>query len=190
MIRTCTATIQGVSPYSPSRFLEEPKRPGEDGDAYERRTWRLKAHADKNGNVIVPFMSFKKALDGAARLTPRKIKGRGAQTYGQQMKSGVLLDQPLRLNVKVDDLRSETFMCSIKGDSRGIGGRVPRIFPMISSWAGSVLFYITNDTIQQDVFETYLKEAGLFIGLGRFRPENGGVNGRFKVEAMKWGEVA
>jgi len=189
MIRTCTATITGIAPYSPSRFIEEEKRQGEEGDAFERRTWRLKAHASDDGFVVIPFMSFKKALDSAARLTPRKIKGRGAQTYGQQMKSGVLLTEPMKLPVKIADMRSETFMCSIKGDSRGIGGRVPRVFPMIDTWGGPIQFFVTNPTIQPEVFETYLREAGQFIGIGRFRPENGGVNGRYTVDRIEWAEI-
>ena len=28
--------------------------------------------------------------------------------------------------------------------------------------------------------------AGMFIGLGRFRPEKGGTNGRFQTVSLKW----
>jgi hypothetical protein len=28
--------------------------------------------------------------------------------------------------------------------------------------------------------------AGMFIGLGRFRPEKGGNNGRFRLSDLKW----
>ena len=190
MIRIATATIKGFSPYSPSRQHDEPALSGEKKDAYEARTWRHKAHTDKDGFVIIPFMSFKKAIDAAASFTPRKIKGNGNQTYSKQMKSGVLLTEPLVLKVKAADARSETFSCSITGDSRGVGGRVNRTFPMIDDWGGKLEFTITNPTIQKDIFETYLEEAGQFIGIGRFRPENGGVNGRWRVEKITWKEVA
>lgn len=190
MIRTCKAVLKGVSIYSPSRFVEEPKQRGEEHDAYERRTWRDKAHRNVDNYVVIPLMSFKKALDGAAAFTPRKVKGRGAQTYSKQMKSGVLLTEGMTLAIKVEDMRCETFMCSIKGDARGVGGRVPRVFPMIDDWGGELTFYITNPTVQRDIFEEYLREAGQFIGIGRFRPENGGVNGRFSVESYAWGEAA
>lgn len=190
MIRTCTAAIRSISPYSPSRMVMEAKKPGEKDGDFEQRTWRLKAHTNKDGNVIIPFMAFKKALDGAARLTPRKIGGRGNQTYGQQMKSGVLLTEPLTLNIKGDETRPETFMCSIKGDSRGVGGRVPRTFPTVDDWGGTLTFFIMNPTVQKDIFETYLREAGQFIGVGRFRPENGGVYGRFVVDNVEWAELS
>jgi hypothetical protein len=28
--------------------------------------------------------------------------------------------------------------------------------------------------------------AGMFIGIGRFRPEKGGTNGRFKIASIEW----
>ena len=28
--------------------------------------------------------------------------------------------------------------------------------------------------------------AGMFIGIGRFRPEKGGTNGRFKITQLDW----
>ncbi|WP_424138624.1 hypothetical protein [Roseomonas chloroacetimidivorans] len=187
---TCTATIQGISPYSPSRYVDPSlKKAGEKHDEFDQRIWREKAHTDAQGRIVIPFMSFKKALDGAARLTPRKIKGRGQQTYGAQFKSGVLLTEPLTLPVLASEVRGETFMCSSTGDSRGVGGRVPRTFPMIDEWGGTLTFYIVNPTIDRETFATYLREAGQFIGIGRFRPENGGVNGRFKVDATEWAEV-
>jgi hypothetical protein len=31
-----------------------------------------------------------------------------------------------------------------------------------------------------------LTMAGMFIGIGRFRPEKGGTNGRFKIESIDW----
>ena len=39
-----------------------------------------------------------------------------------------------------------------------------------------------------DVFEDHLKEAGNFIGVGRFRPRMNGFYGRFKVDKIDWSE--
>lgn len=190
MTELCRATIRGIAPYSPSRAIEEDKRKNEDYDEFEKRTWRGKAHADENGQVLIPFMCFKKALDAAARFTPRKIKGRGAQTYGAQMVSGIIITQPLVLNTKIDDLVSETFWCSITGDKRGVGGRVPRTFPMIYKWGGAIEMYVVNPTVSHTILETYLEEAGMFIGVGRFRAEVGGMNGRFVVDKVEWSDAS
>jgi hypothetical protein len=36
------------------------------------------------------------------------------------------------------------------------------------------------------VFAEHLREAGNFIGVGRFRPEKGGYYGRYKVNGIEW----
>ena len=44
------------------------------------------------------------------------------------------------------------------------------------------------DKIKQRVGQIaeMLEMSGMFIGLGRFRPEKGGTNGRFKISALVW----
>lgn len=187
MVEICHATIKGISVYSPSRAVtEETKRRGEMDDAFDLRIWRFKAHVNADGKVIQPFMGYKKALDTAGKLTPRKIAGRGAQTYSNQIISGVLLTEPLVLNMTREDMRFEPFMCSPTGDRRGLGKRVVRRFPMIDEWGGVMKYYVTNPTIQKDILEEYIRESGMYVGIGRFRPEVGGVNGRFIVEKFEW----
>lgn len=40
--------------------------------------------------------------------------------------------------------------------------------------------------VTQQIFEQHLRDAGNFIGVGRFRPRNNGYYGRFKVVGLKW----
>jgi hypothetical protein len=61
--------------------------------------------------------------------------------------------------------------------------------PLIPDWKGTVQYYVLDDTITKEVFEKHLTESGNFIGIGRFRPENGGFYGRFSVKAIKWTEA-
>ena len=56
-------------------------------------------------------------------------------------------------------------------------------------WQGVVEFYVLDNTITPDVFEHHLKESGKFIGIGRFRPINGGFYGRFNVEKIEVQEM-
>lgn len=76
-------------------------------------------------------------------------------------------------------------MCHADG-KRGSGTRVPRTFPVIRQWHGKALFYVLDETITREVFQRYLEEAGKFIGVGRFRPRNGGFYGRFEVKSLDW----
>ena len=47
-----------------------------------------------------------------------------------------------------------------------------------------------NITTAQDVFSYHLKQAGMFIGVGTFRPRNGGYFGRFEVSKFDWSEIS
>ena len=40
--------------------------------------------------------------------------------------------------------------------------------------------------VSKEVFEKHLKDAGRFIGLGRFRPRNNGTYGRFDSKIISW----
>lgn len=57
---------------------------------------------------------------------------------------------------------------------------------MIESWCGLITIHVLDDTITEDVLEDHLKQAGQFIGIGRFRPRNNGYYGRFKVKSIMW----
>lgn len=71
----------------------------------------------------------------------------------------------------------------------GSGKRVWKCYPIISQWVGTVEVAIIDDTITEDVFEQVLKQAGLLIGLGRFRVRNRGTYGRFAVESIQWANL-
>lgn len=71
----------------------------------------------------------------------------------------------------------------------GSGKRVWRCYPMIDRWSCEVTFQILDDVITQDVFKKVLEQAGLLIGIGRFRVRNRGTHGRFLVKDVNWQEV-
>jgi hypothetical protein len=187
-LRECIISLKSRSTYSPSKQVDRAElgHPGEKPEAFDLRTWKMKAHTNADGMVVIPCMAFKKALTAAASLTQRKIAGKGNQTWAKQVRTGALPTGDLVTNVKIDDVRGEIFQCSATGDASGNGPRVPRKFPMVDAWEGDIRFVLTNAGIEKDIFEEYFNEAGLYIGVGRFRPENGGVNGLFDVVKFEW----
>lgn len=187
-MKTATAYLRSISPYSQSAFHDTPKMDKERPDDYEFRTWANRCHATEDGNIFIPPMCFKKALETAARFLGEQIKGRGKSTYTKHFKAGVLVTDALTLPLKKAQIEGEVFFVPADGKAGG-GSRVKRKFPVIRDWAGPVTFYILDDTITEDVFERHLREAGNFIGIGRFRPENGGFYGRFAVESIGWSEM-
>lgn len=186
-MKIATCTLKSVSPYSPSRsYVHEIDRlPKENHEAYEERTWRNKAHTTKDGNIFIPPMSFKMGLDTAAKMLGRRIPGKGQSTYGKFFKSGVLVMEGPVLPVTKDGAECDRIFANADG-VRGSGKRVWRLFPRIDNWEADVQFHVIADEITEEVFEDHLRQAGAFVGIGRFRPENGGFYGRFEVKNIKW----
>lgn len=187
-MKIATAKVKSISPYSQSQFVDVPKLEKEAADDYEMRTWRERCHANRDGNLYIPPMAFKKSLETAARFLSMNIKGRGKATYTKHFKAGVLVTDGVPLGVKKDEVEGEVFFVDAQGKQGG--SRVKRKFPVVREWTGDVTFYVLDETITRDIFEAHLKEAGNFIGIGRFRPENGGFYGRFSVEKIAWKDAA
>lgn len=187
-MKTATATLKSVSPYSQSKGFspDMPKPERGKADEYDNKHWREKCHTDNNGVAFIPQMSFKMALDSAAKLMGERIPGKGQSTYTKRFMGGVLVLEPLSLGVKKADLQSDLLYVNSDG-VRGSGKRVWKRFPRFDDWSGEVNFHVLSDEITKDVFERTLEKAGMFVGIGRFRPENGGYYGRFEVEKLTWG---
>jgi hypothetical protein len=180
------ASLQSLSPYSQSRAHQAPRREKETGEDYERRTWSEKAHVDSAGEVFIPGMALKMALDSAARRLAIQVPGKGKATYTKHFLAGCLVQNDIPLGLRLEDLSSDRIYANADG-VRGSGKRVWRQFPKVDEWQASVSFAVVDDAITEDVFKRVLTEAGQFVGIGRFRPENGGLYGRFSFKDLRWG---
>jgi hypothetical protein len=184
-MRIAVCHLRSISPYSQSRAHQTEPLNRETPDEFEKRTWREKCHYDGDGSVLIPPMAFKQALDRAASMLGRKVPGRGKATYTKFFLSGVMCIDEIKLPNKKGEVRGEPVHCHSDG-KRGSGRRVWRWFPMIDEWKATVSFHVIADEITSDVFEETVQQAGAFVGIGRFRAENGGVNGRWAVEKVEW----
>ena len=184
-MRTATAYLKSISPYSQSRHYDTAKLNKERPDDYETRTWRDRMHATELGYVFIPPMAFKNCLSEIAKYLGEQIPGKGKSTYTKHIEAGVLVLEGLTLDVKKENVPGEWLFVPADG-KRGSGKRVRKCFPLISEWAGQVQFHILDDTVTEEVFEKHLDQAGKFIGIGRFRPRNNGYYGRFSVERVEW----
>jgi hypothetical protein len=184
-MRKVIATLRSISPYSQSRPHTEPKLSGETADAHEKRTWREKCHVDDKGHIIIPPMAFKQAMDSTAQKMGIQVPGKGKATYTKFFVSGLMCIDPVALPDKKDSVRGELVYANADG-RRGSGTRVWRTFPVVDSWKGDVVFHVLADEITPGIFEAVLIKCGTFTGIGRFRAENGGYFGRWKVEEIEW----
>lgn len=180
--------LESLSPYSQSRMHDTPKMDREGADAYEQRTWREKCTVNADGIVCVPAMAFKQMLDASAKLLGIQIPGKGKSTFSKHFRAGVICESDVALGVKKEKVEAVTINANADG-IRGSGKRVKRTFPLIPQWQGTARFVIFDDTITREMFERHLTEAGRFVGIGRFRPENGGLYGRFRPVKFLWSDV-
>lgn len=184
-MRQVVVSLESISPYSQSRHYTTEKLPKENARDYEARTWRDRLHVNGDGKVFIPPMAFKNCLSEAAKFLGRQIPGKGKATYTKHFEAGVLVVDGLPLPVSKDEVEGEWLFVPSDG-KRGGGKRVDKCFPLIREWSGDVMFYVLDETITEEVFTEHLKEAGNFIGIGRFRPRNNGMYGRFKCLGFSW----
>lgn len=183
-MKTYEVSIESVSPYSSSRFHGEPEQDRETKDAYEKRTWRNKLTTTKAGKVIIKGSALKFALDTAAKQLGKQVPGKGKRTYTAIFKAGVLV--PEDIDIGIDAASVDGVWVHVNADGvRGSGKRVMRCFPTVQSWKAKAQIYVLDDAITEDILGEHIDRAGKFVGLGQYRPENGGTNGRFKATAVK-----
>ena len=190
-MRQAIVTIKGISPYSPSGYINpelHPKKSGERSDEYEKRVWRERIHADDNGEVWIPPMAFKNGIASAASFLGERIQGKGQKTYTKLFEAGIMVMDHLPLGVKKADVPGDWLFVPADG-KRGGGKRVLKCFGRVMPWGGAITFHVLHESITPDVFQRHLDCFGAFVGIGRFRPQNNGYFGRFSVEKITWKEM-
>lgn len=180
-----TVTLRGIAPLSQSRMHNTEFLDGESHNAYDQRTWREKCNFDRDGNVFVPAMAMKQAMDAAAKRLAIPDPDNRRASLTKYFVSDVICEQHLLIGVKKDDMPSVTISANSDG-VRGSGKRVPRTFPQTSEWGGTTSFLVMDEKVNKEVFEKVLRCAGQSVGVGQFRPERGGMNGRFEVVKTKY----
>jgi hypothetical protein len=184
-MHTARVYLKSVSPYSQSAAIQSIKRPNESHEDFDLRIWRERLHVTEDGYVFIPAMAIKNSIASAGKWLGKSIPGKGKSTYAKRLEAGVMVIEDIILNVKAENIKNEKLFVPSDG-VRGSGKRVFKHFPLIPSWEGEVEFTILDDIITKDVFREHLEQAGMFIGIGRFRPQSNGTYGRFTIEKFKW----
>jgi hypothetical protein len=180
-----TITLTGISPYSQSRNHDTPKLDGESLDAFDQRTWRNKLNISPAGEIVIPAHGIMQAFAAAAKYSKRQIPGQGKATWTAKFAAGIALLEDPSLGVSPDDAQCITISANADG-VRGSGKRVTRRFPIVNEWQTTFDVYILDPILTEEIVREMVEIAGMFIGFGRFRPEKGGTNGRFKITEVKW----
>jgi hypothetical protein len=182
------ALLESVTPYSQSKNIdksEHPPKNKETPDAYEERTWRNRIHVTPDGHIEIPCTAFANCIKTAAKRLQLQVPGKGKTLYTRYFEAGITVPDNLVLAAKAEDIIKDRRFVPSDGKPGG-GKRVYRNFPLVPSWSGRVTFIILDDMITETVFTQVLNSAGLLVGIGRFRPENRGFYGRFRVKGVEW----
>jgi len=189
-MKTATFAIKGISPYSQSRFHDTPKEGKETNDDHERRTWKNRIHVGSDGDTFMPQMAIKKSLEGAAPYLG-KIPGQRNATYTKRFKSGILITEELPLfngksgkRAGLDSWKGQWLFLDANGKPGGT--RVKRCMPELFPWSATGVIHVLDEVITDGVLRRCFQEAGSLVGVGRFRPANGGFYGRFALESLEW----
>lgn len=184
-ISVATVTITGISSLSQSRQHDAPRLEGESHDDYDVRTWRKKLNLSPAGTVFIPAHGMHQAIIAAAKYTGEQIPGQGKKTWTAKFTTGIAFMQEIDTGLRPED--AEMIVISANADGvRGSGKRVTRRFPFFVEWSATFEVMILDPIITEPQFRKMLEMAGMFIGIGRFRPEKGGQNGRWKVDKIVW----
>lgn len=189
-VSVASCTIVGVTPLSQSRNTDDdPKGPKEHHDDYDKRIWRKRlntAAIDGKPTVVIPAHGMHQAIAAAAKYSKTKIPGQRNATWTAKFTAGIAILDEISLGISPEDVDVIAIYANADG-VRGSGTRVTRRFPIINpGWRATFDVTVLDQIITEDVFREMLDTAGMFIGVGRFRPEKGGSNGRFNTESLKW----
>jgi hypothetical protein len=193
-MRLCRVHLESIpgSPYSQSAQHETAMLDREGHDDYDIRTCREKCTTNEEGQVCIPAMGLKQCIDTAAYKLGMKVPNRRGATYKNFFASGFFCneDMPIANGKALTKEDSKIIAINANADGvRGSGKRVKRRFPEFAKWAGVAEFTIVDDIITPEIFEDHVKAAGMIVGVGRYRAEKGGKNGRFRATKFEWTDL-
>lgn len=192
-ISKAVVTLNGTAPYSQSRKHDLEKLEGESSAAYEERTWTERMHVQvfnkgkptERRSVVIPASGMNQALAAAAKFLNRKIEGQRNTTWTKHFEAGIAVSENISLNIDPSERRRVAIPAHATG-VRGSGTRVTRSFPTFDEWSATFDVIILDPLITESIFAEVVEAAGLFIGIGQYRPQNLGTNGRWEIVSIDW----
>jgi len=184
-----SADIKGSTPYLFGKYVSTERASNQTHDDHERSTWPERAHQDENGDLFVPSRAAKNMMLDVAKYLGERIKGQGKKTYTAKFEAGLRYDG---INIPMFNLDGdkrvnitdvEPLWAFVPSDGKvGGGSRVWKAFPKVNSWSLSLRFLVVDEILDPDLLTKYLSSAGMFKGIGMWRPGRNGDYGTFFVD--------
>lgn len=194
-----TFDVIGVSSYSQSRMiLDEKKGENETHAEFDERTYLLKTTHDKDGTIVLPATAIISSIVEAVAKAGEKRPGKGQATWKKAFMGALMMETPMVLmdakgkpyNIHSNPPAMEKTPCDAQGKKGGSGGStVIRCFPVFHEWSTRCQLICFNDEITPAKLEEYAKLAGRIVGIGRWRPQNNGLYGRYAISNFKTSKI-
>lgn len=177
--------LKSVTPVTFNKKLMSEKGPNETHDDLEKRVWRERCDCDGDEKLVLRSDRFKKCIVTGAQKLNKQIPGEGKATYTKHFKGGVIVMNHIPLGIKRDEIEPMLIYTS----PRPKDGKRWIHFPIVNEWAGELTVNVLDEKITKEVFEEVVRYAGMTVGIGSWRPENSGENGRFEVADIDFEKV-
>lgn len=186
-----TATVKFTSAlgsfYQPGRAIAD--RPDKkDAAEWDAEQWKTRAYWDESGHMMIPGIAFKRSIEEASRYNPKILKRQS--TYTALFESSLIVMNDIILPATMDTVEGVSLYLPSDGKRSSARGakstRVWRKYPTVKQWSGEITFTIMDDRITEEIFKQAVKDAGMFIGIGTWRPQRGGMNGRFDAKVLSF----
>jgi len=177
---TAICELKGLTPVTFNKKMISEKNPNETHDDLEKRAWRERCDCNSKGELVLRSDRFKKSITTAAQWLNMQIPGEGKATYTKHFRGGLVVMNHINLGVKRDEVEPIIIYTA----PRKKDGKRWIHFPQVESWSGELTVNILDEKITEEIFRKVLHYAGMAVGIGSWRPENGGENGRFECVDM------
>lgn len=178
-MKSIAVEIQGITPLLMHRF----PMVGAD-DTSKKRTgvpdWKQEAetalYKDEQGVIYEPASHIEGTLKEAGKVL--KIPGRRGATYSKLIGSAISVE-PDAIPHKIQEYEIDSRPVVVQR------ARVVRYRPIFKKWELAFEIIVGDDQIPPEVIKQALDHAGLYVGIGDFRPGRGGKFGKFIVTEFK-----
>ena len=180
-MRNIEVEVTGISPLLQHRYpLEDSgsqstvRNKKQKTDDVEKSLYRL-----PDGTIYQPSIHFISSMKKAGSRF--QIPGQGKATYRNLIGSGAVLISPDAIPHDKQSFEIDIRPVVIKSTK----GRIPRRRPIFKNWSLKFIIEYDEEDISSETIKEILDYAGRRVGVGDFRPENGGPFGRFMVTKFK-----
>lgn len=168
-------SVKGITPLLMHRFRDA----GADEPSKKRTgvpDWKQEAEAalykGPDGIIYQPAEHLEKSIQNAAKSF--KMAGKRGATYGKLV-GATLVISPDAIPHKIQKYEIDSRSVVIQR------ARIIRYRPRFDNWELDFTIGLPDDQLPVSVIKEVLDQAGLYVGIGDYRPQKGGKFGKFMV---------